>query len=93
MKALILIALITLQGCSVFEPIRSQPLYSEVTARVILTDDMPNNVHGVATWSNNICTIHLRRSKYPYCMAHELRHCFEHNWHDDRPNNEDCMTQ
>ncbi len=93
MKALILIALIALQGCSVFDPIRSQPLYSEVTARVVLTDDMPSDRHGFATWDGSVCTIYLKRSQYPYCMTHEMRHCFEHYWHDERPSNEDCMTQ
>lgn len=93
MKALILIALITLPGCSIFEPIRTQPLYSEVTARVVLTDDMPDRRHGYASWDGSACTVYLKRSQYPFCMAHELRHCFEHNFHDERPNDTDCHAQ
>jgi len=36
----------------------------------------------------NTCVITLRQ--YPECLLHEIRHCFEGQWHDARPNSEDC---
>lgn len=92
-RAMIAASAISIAGCSMFDPVRGQPLVSEVTARVVLTEDMPADWGGYADWDGELCTIYLRRSQYPYCMTHELRHCFEHYWHDDRPNQTDCMTQ
>lgn len=93
MKALILILLVALPGCAAFDTERTPPMYSEVSARVILTDDLPANINANAVWDGSVCTIHIKRSQYPYCMTHELRHCFEHDWHDAIPNQTDCMTQ
>jgi len=93
MKALIFAVIIALPGCAAFDTTRTPPLYSEVSARVILTDDMPANKNGYADWNGSVCTIHLKRSQYPYCMTHELRHCFEHDWHGNTANQTDCMTQ
>jgi hypothetical protein len=92
MIRIVLIAL-TLQGCAVFEPVRGVPLHSEITARVVLTEQLPPNVNGYATIENGLCTVFLRRSHYPYCITHEIRHCFENHWHDEKPNSVDCMTQ
>ena len=92
MKALILAALL-LSGCATFDTIRTPPKYSEVTARIVLTDDIKDDRHGYASWDGSLCTVYLKRSQYPFCMTHELRHCFEHNWHDERPNDTDCATQ
>lgn len=93
MKALILAALIALPGCSTFNAQRGVPLYSEINARVVLTDDIKDDRHGYASWDGSLCTIFIKRSQYPFCMAHELRHCFEHYWHDERPNDTDCHAQ
>lgn len=34
------------------------------------------------------CTIYLRQ--YPKCLAHEVRHCYEGNWHEGRDSDEWC---
>lgn len=38
--------------------------------------------------TNNECKVYLRR--YPQCLTHEIRHCFEGNWHEGRKTDEDC---
>lgn len=87
-----LIAL-TLQGCAVFEPVRGTPVRHEVNARIVLVDHLPTHTNGFAVLEGDTCTVFLKRSQYPYCMTHELRHCFEHHWHDEKPNQTDCNTQ
>ena len=93
MKTLLTMLLLTLTGCAAFDTERTPPMYSEVSARVILTDDLPANINANAVWDGSVCTIHIKSRQYPYCMTHELRHCFEHDWHKDRASTEDCMTQ
>lgn len=39
-------------------------------------------------YPDNICIIYLR--KYPQCLAHEVRHCYEGNWHEGRHTDEGC---
>lgn len=34
------------------------------------------------------CKVYLRR--YPQCLTHEIRHCFEGNWHEGRNTDEEC---
>lgn len=45
--------------------------------------------YAVLTPEANTCVIYLR--KYPQCLQHEVRHCFEGNWHpNEKHNTEDC---
>lgn len=46
------------------------------------------NIIGTADITGNVCTIHLR--KYPQCLAHEVRHCYEGNWHEGEDNDDWC---
>lgn len=46
------------------------------------------NVLGEATIYGNKCVVALRN--YPKCLAHEIRHCYEGNWHEGRNSDEDC---
>jgi len=39
-------------------------------------------------WEKGVCDIYIKR--YPVCLAHGVRHCFEGHWHDAMPNGEDC---
>ncbi len=50
--------------------------------------DLPHGVDGLATWSDDICLVRLRA--YPRCLGHEIRHCFEGDWHSGRMSYEDC---
>ena len=43
---------------------------------------------GLAVWQEGECQILLR--KYPECLLHEVRHCFEGEWHPGRETDEDC---
>lgn len=44
---------------------------------------------GYATWKGDTCLIELR--KYPVCLAHEVRHCFEGHFHQEGTiSSEDC---
>lgn len=40
------------------------------------------------TVGNGFCVIELAR--YPQCLAHEIRHCFEFNWHEGRETTAHC---
>lgn len=61
---------------------------------MILTDEdefEDPKVRGMASWyklgDRWFCRVKLK--KYPYYLGHEMRHCFEGYWHDERPNGED----
>ena len=38
--------------------------------------------------TGNSCVIYLRQ--YPVCLQHEMRHCFEGNFHEGHTSDEDC---
>ena len=40
------------------------------------------------TVGSGFCIIEL--VKYPQCLAHEMRHCFEGNWHEGRETTANC---
>lgn len=48
------------------------------------------NTLGYAEITEDTCAIYLR--KYPICLQHEIRHCFEGNWHEGRKTDEDCFN-
>ena len=50
--------------------------------------NQPLDVVGMQTFEGDTCVIYLRT--YPRCLAHEIRHCYEGNWHGDKPSNIDC---
>lgn len=39
-------------------------------------------------YPNNTCIIYLRN--YPQCLAHEVRHCLEGNWHEGKESDSYC---
>lgn len=43
---------------------------------------------GLAEMTPGICKITLR--EYPTCLLHEVRHCAEGLWHEDRESDWDC---
>ena len=83
------LAVLVLSGCEVFDA--TQPVIGRNVFTVSVEEgDLPTNVNGMATYYEKlgVCAIVLR--KYPTCLAHEMRHCVEGAWHDERPNSEDC---
>lgn len=46
------------------------------------------NVLAYADITGTTCIIYLRN--YPRCLAHEVRHCYEGNWHERRKTSEMC---
>lgn len=92
MKPFLLLTSALLTGCASFGstvlPIENP------TVTVLLHNNVKFDnprVRGDARWwyvgKQKYCLIRLR--EYPYYLGHEMRHCFEGYWHDERPNGED----
>ena len=81
-----------LTGCAAFSP-EPYDIKHPVSTITIKVDPMLNR-DGEAVVSGDKCSIVLR--VYPVCLAHEVRHCLEGNWHPtstDYPgNSDDCWT-
>lgn len=89
MRYLGIAAALLLSGCAMFDgPV---PIREAMTVRITLTDSLPPDYNGYATWAGDQCDIVLRRSTYPRCMQHEVRHCFEGDFHRNAPSSEDCF--
>ncbi|MNZ43824.1 hypothetical protein D3C78_614360 [compost metagenome] len=75
-----------LTGCDDFNgpPPKLQRAVSTITVRV----DPDLRSPGWADWKGDACRIILR--EYPLCLAHEVRHCFEGDWHAGHRTGEDC---
>ena len=84
------VALLLLSGCAIFDgPV---PLHQERKIHVVLVDDLPGGIGGRANWFSDTCTVWLRRSTYPRCLQHEIRHCFEGPFHGNNASSEDCFN-
>jgi hypothetical protein len=81
------IALVMLAGCGSFDP--PAPVLERTTSVITVKVDPNLKTKGIATWAGSLCTITLR--EYPVCLQHEVRHCFEGNWHEGRETTEDCF--
>jgi len=55
---------------------------------VKIVEDPELKTDGLAEWKQSYCKITLK--KYPKCLLHEMRHCIEGDWHDEKPNGQDC---
>ena len=87
MKLLVvLVALFLLAGCNTFDEPQKRIENTRFDFTLHINPELKTD--GLAVWSNTTCTIYLKY--YPICLAHELRHCIEGNWHDEKPNGEDC---
>ena len=81
-----------ISGCATQEPSPSHvPVRTDmhVILRTPVDHDNPR-ILGTAIYlpTINTCIITLR--KYPACLLHEIRHCFEGQWHPGRDSDEDC---
>jgi len=79
-----------LAGCAT-QP--QQIAYSDFQFHLrVAPEQLAENVNGTATLldlgGQRVCVVNLRQ--YPVCLLHEIRHCIEGNWHDEKPNSEDC---
>lgn len=45
-------------------------------------------IHAEADIGDGFC--HIRLRKYPHCLLHEIRHCFEGDFHKGEDSDEDC---
>ena len=77
---------VLLAGCDQFDG--EPPKRVTDTSIITISVDPQLSTPGWASWHGNTCHITLRQ--YPQCLAHEVRHCFEHDWHPGRRTGEDC---
>jgi hypothetical protein len=76
---------VLLTGCAYVPPV---PVRDDV--RIVLRAHNHPTAWGTATYlpAWNLCIITLR--EYLQCLLHEIRHCFEGQWHPGRDTVEDC---
>lgn len=91
MKNLLLLICVLLSGCMSIVSYNTVIPFPDTSAMSIEIHQLKggnHNILGTADIQGNKCIIHLR--KYPHCLAHEVRHCFEGNWHQGEDNDEWC---
>ena len=83
------VVLAVLVGCSDSD-LFSEPTYNIERKTFVMQIEFDESLQydGLAEWRDGYCKITLKQ--YPRCLAHEVRHCIEGHWHDERPNGEDC---
>lgn len=66
---------------------------TEATVRVHIVERIPGrpNLYGLSSCREGDCEVWIRRSVYPKCLVHELRHAFEGDFHPMGPSTEDCL--
>lgn len=89
MKGIMLISILLLSGCSMFNA-NIHPAYdsSEIKIRVLESPELSDGVLGYSVRSEETCIIVLKQ--YPTCLLHELRHCLEGPWHGSEMNGDYC---
>ena len=88
----IFVTLSLLAGCSSPKPV----LLRNISAITIIETNhfttpqssREGEILGEATIKGATCVIRLK--KYPQCLLHEVRHCFEGNWHPKTESEKDC---
>lgn len=93
--AALLAATLGMTGCAtVFDGPR--PARDEVSVRIVLVADenMPPGVAGdTVCGPSGRCLVRIRRSTYPLCVTHEIRHAFEPGFHAGRESDESCYVK
>lgn len=89
-----LLSLAFLQGCASLEPAYKVQLPNTVAVTIEQAPEkLTKKELGRATIKMKDGTpyaCHVILRQYPVCLLHELRHCFEGNWHEGRDSGEDC---
>lgn len=80
------VTLAAITGCDDFDGPPPQRLRD--TSVITISVDPGARHPGWADWKGGACHITLR--EYPLCLAHEVRHCFEGDWHPGYRTGEDC---
>ncbi len=82
----------TVVGCSSTKPVL---IRNSSTLTIIETDQFitsqssrEGEILGEAVIKGSTCVIRLKQ--YPQCLLHEVRHCFEGNWHKHKESDKDC---
>lgn len=91
---LTLLACVSISSCATFiehHKYKPFPEKRNITIELRELKDARLNVLGKAELYDDHCVIYLR--KYPQCLAHEIRHCFEGNWHEGRGSDGDCYGE
>lgn len=94
--AIALLTVFMLAGCAAFdpEPYKLERSFSKISLVIDPTfgQSFAGNTAGAmgqAVVRGDTCYITLR--SYPICLAHEVRHCFEGDWHPKGfGNSDDC---
>lgn len=81
-----------LSGCAFFDG--PQPARNEISAHIVLVDDheLPEGIAGDSSCFQSFCRIRIRRSSYPLCITHEIRHGFEPRFHQGKASDESCWV-
>ena len=77
--------ILLLTGCATFDPV--MPERRSMLITVEPRADLPPGIDGRATWTELSCRVELR--EYPRLLGHEVRHCFEGQWHGRGANGSD----
>lgn len=91
MRYIILSIVFILGACSTQEP--HNVVQKDVKVALIINPNLPPLPDGKpqlarTTVGSGFCTIEL--TQYPKCLLHEIRHCFEGNWHKGRETTQNC---
>lgn len=82
-----LLAGLLIAGCAT-------PTYDIKQDRVIavidLVDDLPKSTYGYYTMHDGVCHVRIKKATYPACITHEVRHCFEGDWHKHLSSTQNC---
>lgn len=86
------IACAFLAGCA-STPMEYNMQRTEATVRIHVVERIPGrtNLYGLSSCTGGVFDIWIRRSVYPKCLVHEIRHAFEGNFHTMGPSIEDCL--
>lgn len=93
MKWLPLLPALLLVSCGFFDNPKTEPLTDNMLVSVLIVDDdvLPANTFADASANQGFCVVRIKRSVYPDCIKHEIRHCFEGNWHVGHESHDDCF--
>ena len=85
----LLILLMIMSGCDSHPP---EPKRDNVFVEITLVDRLPPGIQGLATYNlkTGFCKVQVLKSHYPRCLKHEIRHCFEGQWHEGINTTHDC---
>ena len=96
-RTLIIIASLVVSGCASHDDRFTSPQNRAVVVRWITVDDVDQycrdlgakalpypviEVYGCATYTKTKCTIYTSHTTTNAIVGHELRHCFDGNYHD-----------